>query len=68
MRCRVGVAMTTRLLTIREISEELFGGYNKSLRQRTYNFLEANEVPLLKDGKQFYVTRAALEQLLGEAQ
>jgi len=59
--------MKTRLLTIREISEELFGDYNKSLRNRVYNLLEANDVPRIKDGKQFYVTRAALEQLLGEA-
>jgi len=59
--------MKTRLLTIREISEELFGDYNKSLRNRVYNLLEANDVPRSKVCKQFCVTRGALVHLLGEA-
>jgi len=54
-----------KLLTIRQVSEYLFGEYNRSLRNRVYNILDANEVQRIRDGKCWYVTKDALDRLIG---
>jgi len=56
-----------RLLTVKEVCVYLFGDYNRSLRHRVYALLDANDVPKIKDGKQYYVARSAIENLLGGA-
>ena len=50
-----------RLLTIRQVSEYLFGDYTPSLRNRVY----ANDLPRIKDGKQWYVAKDVLDRLIG---
>ena len=42
------------LLTIREATEELFGGYNLSLRKRVLNLIAANEIDCLRDGRNYF--------------
>ena len=54
-----------RLLTIRQISEYLFGEYTPSLRNRVYHILEANDVIKIKDGKRYYVAKDVIDQLIG---
>jgi hypothetical protein len=55
-----------KLLTIRQVSEYLFGDFNRSLRGRVFHLIEANDVQKIRDGKQYYVPRKELLRLLGE--
>ena len=60
--------MKPRLLTVRDVCLLLFGGYNRSLRARVYALLDANDIPKVRDGKQYYVARSRIEALLGEVE
>jgi phage repressor protein C with HTH and peptisase S24 domain len=53
-----------RLLTIAEATLEFWGSDNRSLRNRTRDFLKVNEIELLRDGKQYYVRAADLNRLV----
>jgi hypothetical protein len=55
-----------RLLTIAEASNYLWAADSRGLRSRTRDFLKLNDVPLLKDGKQYFVRLADLRRLVGE--
>ena len=57
-----------RLLTIRQVSEYLFGDYTPSLRNRVYHIIEANDLTHIKDGKQWYVAKDVLDRLIGVEQ
>jgi hypothetical protein len=58
--------MMARLLTIAEASNYLWSSDSRGLRSRTRDFLKLNDVPLLKDGKQYFVRLADLRRLAGE--
>jgi len=55
-----------RLVTVKEASVYLFGRFDRALRQRVYNLMDAQGLAKIKDGKQFYIPRAALQRLAGE--
>lgn len=56
-----------RLLTIAEATTFLWGNDNRSLRNRTRDFLKVNEIQMLRDGKQYFVRVLDLKRLVGEA-
>jgi len=58
--------MMARLLTIAEASNYLWSSDSRGLRSRTRDFPKLNDVPLLKDGKQYFVRLADLRRLAGE--
>jgi len=53
-----------RLISVRELAEELFGAFTPTNRNRVYNFIEANNLKRLRDGKKWWIVRADLEALL----
>jgi hypothetical protein len=66
MRYAVWIALMGRLVTIAEATHFLWGNDNRSLRNRTRDFLKVNEVEMLRDGKQYFVRALDLKRLVGE--
>ncbi len=54
-----------KLLTVKELCVYLFDDFTPSLRNRVYHLLETNDVPKIKDGRNWYVNRSAVDKLIG---
>ena len=54
-----------KLLTVKELCVYLFDDFSPSLRNRVYHLLETNDVPKIKDGRNWYVNRSAVDKLIG---
>ena len=54
-----------KLLTVKELCVYLFDDFSPSLRNRVYHLLETNDVPKIKDGRNWYVNRSVVDKLIG---
>ena len=54
-----------KMLTVKELCVYLFDDFSPSLRNRVYHLLETNDVPKIKDGRNWYVNRSAVDKLIG---
>ena len=54
-----------KLLTVKELCVYLFDDFSPSLRNRVYHLLETNDMPKIKDGRNWYVNRSAVDKLIG---
>tara|TARA_R110000772_G_scaffold264462_1_gene385025 strand:- start:275 stop:457 length:183 start_codon:yes stop_codon:yes gene_type:complete len=57
--------MKSRLMNLNEVCEFLFGEPSRSSRLRVHRLINANDIPKIKDGRQYYVSRARIEKIMG---
>jgi len=53
-----------KLLSVRDACRYLFGDFNRTLQNRMYGLLDANQIPRVKDGRKYYIPRHKLDELM----
>lgn len=56
--------MESKLMTMPEIGEYLFGERSGKNRTRALNILRAHNINIIKDGKQYFAMRQHVEKIL----
>jgi hypothetical protein len=53
------------LLTIKQVTERLWGKYDRTKRERTLNFLKCQNVKMFKDGRNWYIRASDMREFEG---